>query len=186
MIIVIDFETTGLVKPTSDWAAQPGIVQIGAQKIERSISDGKFVKTDTFNRLVNPEMAIPDETVKIHGITSERVAKEPTFFGVFPEFAEFCRGSVIWTGYNTRYDRDVLFYQLQRYGFERNFPWPPGEVDVMKLATDNLSVQGKQGAKRMKLVDAYKTVFGKDYTGAHDAMADVSATADLFIHWEKP
>lgn len=186
--VVIDFETTGLVEASTDWMRQPSIVQIGAALVEERFNNGNggLSLIDSFQSLVNPERTIPEEVVKIHGINNEKVKDAPTLFGIFPKFAEFVKGADMWVGYNSKYDRDVLWYQLQRYGFERNFPWPLKEVDVMKLASNNLSGQGKQGVKRWKLVDAYFEAFGRRFEGAHDAMNDVIATAELFIHWSNP
>src|ERR1700743_3159674 len=119
----IDLETTGLTQPSNDFIVQPGIVQIGAVR-----SDGK-----EFSSYVNPELARDWEAgaIKTHGITPEQVANAPTFFAIFPAFAAFVLGCDTWGGYNTKFDKDVLWYQLQRYGFERSFPWPINDLDVM-------------------------------------------------------
>lgn len=177
---VIDFETTDLVKDGGTWDVQPGIVQIGA-----AIIDGERV-TRTFQALINPEKTVwSAKAMEVNGLNPDLVKDAPTFYEIFPEFANFVNGSMAWVGYNTKFDRDVLFYQLQRYGFERRFPWPVTEIDVMATAGERLGGAGKQGNKRWKLVDAYREVFGKDYDGAHDAMNDVLATAELAIHWSK-
>tara|TARA_R110000868_G_scaffold157974_1_gene385616 strand:- start:109 stop:651 length:543 start_codon:yes stop_codon:yes gene_type:complete len=179
-MIVVDFETTGLPRGGNDYMVQPGIVQIGAVKIDDTGIG------DVFQSLVNPEKTDWSErAIEIHGITPERVAREPTFFEVFKGFAEFCRGSETWIGYNNKFDRDILHWQLQRYGFERNFPWPLKEVDVMQIARRKLAGAGKRGNKQWKLIDAYKEVFGKSFEGAHDALGDCKATAELFIEWNK-
>ncbi len=186
MIIVIDTETTGLTKESTDFLAQPGICQIALKRIRYDNTQTAYLgrDNDEFVSLVNPEMSRWEEgAMKVHGLTPEKVKDAPTFFELFPKIAAFCVGATQWAGYNTKFDKDVLWYQLQRYGFERSFPWPPGEIDVMELASKRLNGQGKRGQKRWKLVDAYREVFKKDFDGAHDALGDVRATAALLKEW---
>ena len=192
-ILVIDFETTGLVKEgVTDFLAQPGICQIGAVILDRGIGPnvggshtvGEWNFDGQLESFINPEIAQWEAgAIKVHGLSPEKVRDEPTFFEFFPKLAAFAKGCSHWAGYNTKFDRDVLWFQLLRYGFERNFPWPPGEIDVMQLAARRLNIQGKRGQKWPKLVDAYTEVFGKSYEGAHDALADVRATGELLAKW---
>ncbi len=181
-IIVIDTETTGLVKDgVNDFLAQPGICQIAMVRLV----DGKgYAVENEFVSFVNPEIAKwEDGAMKVHGLSPDKVADAPTFFELFPKIAAFFVGATSWAGYNTKFDKNVLWFQLMRYGFERSFPWPPGEIDVMELASRRLNGQGKRGQKRWKLVDAYREVFNGDYPGAHDALGDVRATASLLKEW---
>ena len=175
-MIIVDFETTGLLRDgVSDFLAQPGIVQCAVLRFN------KGTKTEEFCSFVNPEMSIEPEAQKTHGITLDQVAGAPTFFELFPRLSEFCLGETHWIGYNTKFDKLVLWHQLCRYGFERNFPWPPREIDVMRLVEARLNGQGKQGSKRWKLTDAYREIIGKEMEGAHDAMADVRATYEIYM-----
>lgn len=181
MICFIDFETTGLVKPGNDFMVQPGITQIGAVRVDDSFTRREPAPLrGEFSMLVNPEKQIEEVAAKMTGINNEKVANEPTFFSVFPAFAEFALGCDTWAGYNTKFDRDVLAFQLQRYGFERNFPWPVHELDVMKLASDHMAMQGKRGTKRPKLTEIYQELFGESFS-AHDALSDIKATVRV---WE--
>lgn len=175
MKLVIDLETTGLLRPNRDFMGQPGIVQIGAVKL-----DG-MEETGVLNILVNPEgVKWEDSAIKTHGITPDKVAHAPTFFEAGLALAEFACGCDSWVGYNCNFDKDVLYWQLQRYGYEKNFPWPPVDVDVMKLVGAKMEMEGKRGMKWPKLAEAYEWCFGKRFDGAHDALADVRATADIF------
>lgn len=163
----IDFETTGLVKEgNNDFLVQPGICQIGAVR-----DDGM-----EFSTFINPEVARWEEgAMKVHGITPDSVQGAPTFFAIFPKFAAFVTGCDTWGGYNTKFDKDVLWYQLLRYGFERSFPWPVNDLDVMKSASQRMAMEGKRGTKRPKLVEIYEHLFSEPFE-AHDALADIRAT----------
>lgn len=186
----LDTETTGLVKPTRDFLAQPGICQVGIVAFELDpefrTEEGKVeqINYTDFVSLVNPE--IPNArweegAMKVTGITPERVKDAPTFFEVFEEIARLAKGADYWCGYNTKFDKDVLHYQLERYGFLRNFPWPRGEIDVMRLVKERFGEQGKRGEKNIKQTEAYELLFKKPLANAHDALADIKATVDIFM-----
>jgi DNA polymerase III epsilon subunit-like protein len=183
VIFLCDFETTGLTKDTHDYLAQPGIVQIGAIVLEPLQNGGKEIKS--FKTLVNPERAQWEEgAIKTHGITHDKVENAPTFFAVFHLLAQMAEGCDTWSGYNTKFDRDVLWYQLQRYGFERSFPWPRFELDVMKLARERMVMEGKRGVKSPKLVEIHHHLFNEDFP-AHDALEDIRATARVLRELSK-
>jgi hypothetical protein len=88
-------------------------------------------------------------------------------------------------GYNNAFDKKVLWHQLLRYGFEMNFPWPVQEIDVMKLATSRMTLEGKRGMKSPKLVDIYEFLFAGQTFDAHGAMEDIRATARVLRELNK-
>ena len=63
--VVVDLETTGL-DPTENRIIEIGVVRY---------VDGK--EKEVFEKLVNPEVPIPDFITKLTGITDEDVAKSP-------------------------------------------------------------------------------------------------------------
>ena len=85
-LCVFDLETTG-IQITKDRIVQIAIVRIN--------TDGK---EDHYNRLVNPEMVIPEEIVAIHGISNERVKNEPTI----KEIAQKLREIETLVNYNSK------------------------------------------------------------------------------------
>lgn len=176
MILLCDTETTGLLKGHRDFFGQPGIVQLAAVKLNDDL-----VEVDHFNLMVNPEIGKwEDEAIKTHGITPDKVADAPTFFEVGRAFAEFALGCHTFAGYNTEFDKKVLWWQLLRYGLEKNFPWPLRDVDVMKRVSKMIEMQGKRGVKFPTLGEAYQYCFKRDFENAHDALADIRATAEVW------
>lgn len=181
MILFYDLETTGLPKPGNDPLRQPGIVQIGAALVNpQHWNDDDDGIVDEFNMLVNPEL-MPDRfepgAVKVNGISWNDAQDKPSFFTVGEEFAQFCIGATIRSGYNIiDFDDKILMWQLQRYGMEFNYPWTPKVVDVAKLAKASGRYIGKKGPKFPKLVELYADVTGHKLEGAHDAMHDIRAT----------
>jgi DNA polymerase III epsilon subunit-like protein len=186
MILLLDTETTGLLKPGNDWMVQPGIVQIGAIKIvdlkDNFYEDGfPGQEIGHLNSLINPEVpfAWDEKAIETHGITPELVKNSPTLFEFFDHLAELACGCDTWAGYNTHFDKEVLRFQLERYGFATSFPWPRHEIDVMKLAERHMAMQGKRGTKSPKLEEIYNFLFPTKTFQAHDALADIRATAEV-------
>ena len=166
MIIMLDFETTGL--PDAKKPLGPGITQIGAIKL-----DAGFNEIDSYQQDVNPELHIDDwqqGAINLRGIGPEDLVEAPTFFAAFWKLAEFVRGSIILSGHNLNsFDSKVLETNLKRYGFERHFPWPTHHIDTMDLCK-------KEYGKRRKNGDVYRELTGKKIDGAHDALPDARAT----------
>lgn len=175
MIVAIDFETTGLINSAStDPHQQPGIVQIGLV-----VCDNLLEPVDKIDQFINPE--IPNYkwepgAIAAHKITFEQVQSAPTLPEFFQELAGAFIGRQYWVGYNNSFDKTILWYQLLRYGLERKFPWPPREIDVMKVADDFLGLEGKRGNKPPRLMEAYELLHGMKFAGWHNALADVEAT----------
>ena len=108
--VVFDTETTG--KRHQDGHR---IVEIAAIELEGGKPTGR-----TFHRLINPERDIPDEVVRIHGITNDKVANEPTFKQIIPELIEFLRGSRT-VAHNSEFDEQFVNAELKRAEHPESF-----------------------------------------------------------------
>ncbi len=165
-IVFFDLETTG-VNTVKD-----RIVQIALLKI---MPNGEQEQKKT---LVNPQMDIPAEATEVHGITNEMVVGAPLFSQIAKSLAEQLHGCDI-AGYNSdNFDVPLLIEEFSRAGIE--YP-QAGEqisfVDVLKL---------ERKVNSHKLEETYKRYTGKELDGAHDALNDVIATAEiLFAQLEK-
>lgn len=177
-MIVVDFETTGLLIPGGTHEVQPGITQIGLAETDHlgAIYSYKVAYVD-------PEKPIEPGASKATGITAEslRLAGAQPLAVHLPEMAEMFRRHDTWLGYNCPFDKNVLWHQLTRYGWHQKFPWPTKEVDVMKIAGDVVNMPGRQGNKWPKLGELYKYLFQKELEGAHDAKVDITATNDCYV-----
>jgi len=102
-VVIYDLETTGFKTPT-------GIVEVGYMKF---FPDGSIVEDST---LINPELPLEPEAVKVHGITAAQVKDQITF----SDAADYLVNSVfvdsLVTGFNTdAYDNRVVVDNLKRY-----------------------------------------------------------------------
>ena len=157
-LCVFDLETTGLD------ISKDRIVQIAILKVH---PDGQ---KEELNLLINPEMNISESNAAIHGITNEIVKDAPTFKQAAKEIAEFI-GESDMAGYNSnKFDIPVLAEEFLRVEFDFDLSsrkW----VDVQNIF---------HKMEQRTLVAAFKFYCSKELDNAHDAMADTTATWEVF------
>jgi DNA polymerase III epsilon subunit-like protein len=174
MIISLDTETTGLLVPGKPAPAivELGIYQYGdipSNRIERSWRINPEIDDDRWEQ----------KAIEVTGITPDQVRDLPSFFIAGMEIATLMVGTRALIGWNIEHDVSVLAHTLERYGMAHNYPWPPVHIDVMHIATDKCNIQGRNGRKFPTLSEAYFAIFGENLDGAHGALADARATAEV-------
>lgn len=121
--IVLDTETTG--KKTQD---KHKIVEFGAVEIiDRKIT-GK-----TLHFYINPERDIPEEVIKIHGITNEKVKDAPIFKDVADQIIEFVKGAEI-LAHNADFDTKFLNHELEIAGRGKLWSYTQKVTDTLFLS----------------------------------------------------
>ena len=116
-IVVFDIETTGLSVHNC------GITEIGAVKIK----DGQVV--DKFNIFVNPERPIPEEVVKLTGITDEMVADAPKVKEALESFFAFT-GDCLLIAHNASFDTGFIRHYATLSGLKFDNPY----VDTVAIS----------------------------------------------------
>lgn len=161
--IVFDTETTGLYPHLGDV-----IIEIAALRINK---DGHVLAE--FQKFVNSGIPSHPETIKIHGLTDEFIAKHglpPK--QVFPEFVEFA-GSTTLVGHNIRdFDMKFLNRHLVQIGL------PPSENDLIDTLDLARAKMPQLGSHRLGVL---ANKFGIDYSKAHRAIEDVKINAEVFV-----
>ena len=192
MYLVFDTETTGLPQrwdaPLEDVDNWPRVVQLAWQL---HAADGTLIEAKDF--LVQPDgYNIPFGSEKIHGIsTALAQARGVGMVEVLDAFEEALQRSKYIIGHNLRFDLQVMGAEFIRA--TRN---PKGlklpVLDTCTQATAKVTqiVGGRgSGFKIPKLVELYAHLFSDDFSEAHNASADVEASARCFFelvrlgHW---
>lgn len=134
------------------------------------IVQAAFVAEDgsvLFESLVHPGGPIPPESIRIHGITDERVADAPSFDEIAERVQRVVEGVVL-VGYNSkRFDAPVLDAELRRAGQPGLDLADVEEIDVFRVW---------QAAEPRTLSGAVRHFLDQDHGAAHDAAADALAT----------
>ncbi|MBR6807789.1 MAG: PolC-type DNA polymerase III [Clostridia bacterium] len=108
--VVFDIETTGLS------AANCKITEIGAVIMKKGEILGKF------SEFVNPGVPIPENIVKITGITDEMVADAPDISVILPKFLEFC-GDRMLVAHNANFDTSFIRAAAEQCGIPFTNPY---------------------------------------------------------------
>lgn len=172
-LIIFDTETTGFVQPDrTPLEKQPQIIEYAAIKVDAETLEEK----DRLEFLCNPGKKLPDEIVKITGITDKQLVDEKPFTAYYPELVKFHLGVPSFLAHNVAFDRDMLRIELQRMGKILNFPWPARHICTVEKSFPLLQ-------RRQKLGELYYVASeGKKLDGAHRAMIDVEGLL-VVVKW---
>ena len=119
--IVLDTETTGL-----DPADGHRIIEICCLELEGHLPTGKV-----FHTLVHPERDIPEDALRVHGLTASKLSSAPVFARVADEFLSFIADAPLII-HNAEFDLKFLNWELQLAG---KAPLPQNRgVDTIALA----------------------------------------------------
>src|SRR5690606_18833287 len=183
MYLIYDTETTGLPKdfsaPPTDTDNWPRMVQIAWQLHDKT---GKLLENKSY--IVYPDgYDIPFNAVQIHGITTEKAQKEGLpLQEVLDKFREALKKTESLGGDNLSFDQGVVGAEFVRMGLDyKEIDLPI--VDTMELSTDFCQLPGGRGGrfKSPKLGELHEVLFGNTFDEAHNAAADVNATARCFM-----
>lgn len=157
-ICFLDLEATGL------HVLRDRILQIA---IIKYYADGRPDEEKCL--LINPGIPISQEAINVHGITPDMVRNKPTFSQVADELFHFIGDADI-AGYNSnRFDIPFLMEEFARAGLDFDIS-KRRMIDVQRIF---------YLMEPRTLKAAVKFYCGRDFTDAHDALADVRATVDV-------
>ena len=184
MFLIFDTETTGLPldknAPLTNFDNWPRMVQLAWQIHDE---EGRFVKAE--NHIVKPEgFIIPINAYRVHGISTEHAAKVgKNLNDVLDIFYNELQKVKYVVGHNVRFDLNIVGCEyLRTKGFN-----PLEGKDVIDTCTEKTADFCKLGVGRggrhklPKLEEIHRLLFNEGFDMAHNASADVEATARVFL-----
>ncbi len=183
--IFFDTETTGVPRnykaPMQDTANWPRLVQLAWLLV-----DEKGTELKRKSVIIRPDgFSIPEETVRVHGITTERAQKEGLpLRNVLDEFMQDLELAEEVVGHNIDFDIHIVGAELCRLGLSTQTISKKPTTCTMKSFTDFCAIpsnNGYGGYKWPTLEELYYKVFGCKMSNAHDALADILATKECFF-----
>ena len=161
--VLFDTETTGL-----DPADGHRVLEIAALELINDLPTGRH-----FHTLIDPERDIPEEVVRVHGITARDVAGKPRFAQIAEELlAFFGAGPLI--AHNAPFDFGLLDAELRRIGAPA--------LDRGRMV-DTLMLAKARFPGLPNSLDALCRRFGIDLSArtTHNALLDCRLLAEVYV-----
>lgn len=161
--IVFDTETTGF-----DYAKGDRLVEIGAVELVNHLPTGRI-----YHQYINPERDVPEEVVKVHGLTYDFLKDYPTFEQIADQWLEFV-GDASLVAHNASFDMNFVNYELKQIG-RPEIGWDRC-VDTLEIA------RGMFPGARCSL-DALCKRFEIDNSARtfHGALLDAQLLAEVYL-----
>lgn len=160
--VCFDTETTGL-----DPLAGDRLLEIGCVELIDGKRTGKY-----FHEIINPERDIPEDVVRIHGISNDKVVGKPTFKEIVDDLIAFIGDSTL-VAHNAPFDMKFLNNEFDLL----NIPRLKNEVvDSLLLAKQKFpGVKNNLDAlcERFKIDNSSRTF--------HGALLDAELLADVYV-----
>ncbi len=158
---VFDTETTGLEPSKGD-----EIIQIGAVRIV----NGRLLRQESFDQLVDPRRSLSRESIGIHGISEAMLVGQPSIDRVLPAFHAYCEDTVL-VAHNAAFDMRFLQLKEEATGLRFNHP----VVDTLLLSP---LIHPNQASHRL---EALAERFGVRVIGRHTALGDAIVTGEVLL-----
>jgi len=156
-----DTETTGLEPSAGD-----EIIQIGAVRL----INGRLLRHESFEQLIDPGRPLGKESVAIHGIVAEMLVGAPSIARVLPRFHQFCEDTVL-VAHNAAFDLRFLAMKEEASGIRFSQP----VLDTLLLSA---VVHPHHESHRL---EAIAERLGVDLLGRHTALGDAIVTGEVFL-----
>lgn len=169
--IIFDTETTGMNFNGRDKSEGHRIIEIGCvELIDRRPTENYF------HQYINPEQTIEPDAVRVHGITNERVAGEPTFAAILKDLLAYLDGADELIAHNMPFDQSFLNreFKLAKAGFKLEDRFPL--TDTLLLAKNKVPIAKYN-------LDALCKYYGIDNSNRslHGALLDSQLLAEVYL-----
>ncbi|NJN92948.1 MAG: PAS domain-containing protein [Anaerolineales bacterium] len=158
---VFDTETTGMNPSGGD-----EIISISAVRIV----NGRLLRQEIFDQLVDPKRILSRESIAVHGILPEMLKGQPTIEQVLPQFQRFAEDTVL-VGHNAAFDMRLL--QLKEIQTGIKFINPV--LDTLLLSA---VIHPNQESHSL---EAIAQRLGIKIIGRHTSLGDAILTGEIFL-----
>ena len=162
--ITLDIETTGL-----NFLEGHKIVEIGCVELLNNFPSGK-----TWQRYINPERAMPEEALKIHGLSEEFLSTKPVFSDIIDDFLNFIKDSDLII-HNSRFDLPFINHELEINKSKALDPKKNNVIDTLTLAR---KMYPGQSVSLDALSRRYKINIDREN---HGALLDAEILAQVYL-----
>ena len=185
MYLFFDTETTGLPArfdadfcDVDNW---PRMVQLGFLAYDDS---GKL--QDSADMIIKPEgFTIPEEVVRIHGISTERALADGVGLSeALEKFVCALDEASVLVSHNIDFDHKIVGAELYRFGLHSDVETLKEikKFCTMKSTTDFCAIpKDGYGYKWPTLSQLHWKLFAKEFSGMHSAYQDAEACARCFF-----
>jgi DNA polymerase III subunit epsilon len=185
MLLFIDTETTGLPKSASnDFEKWPRIVQLAW-----SLYDNNGYRESLNSFIIYPsDFVIPQEAASIHGITTDRAKKEGlSLHKVLPQLNCDVEKATTIIAHNLDFDLPSLNTEFMRSKIETNLLKKQTfcTMKTQKIVSYCKCPSQYGGYKWPTLTQLHIHLFDTEFTGSHNASADVEACAKCYFELRK-
>ena len=174
--VVLDTETTGLNPDKGD-----RIVEIGAIELINHLPTGK-----TFHSYLNPmiEGEMPEESYKVHGLSTDFLSNKPLFSEIIESFLNFIGGSKIII-HNAKFDIGFINYEIHRLenSIEGLYESLPYKEISFENVVDTLEIAKKLFPGKSVSLDSLCIKFGinNKRKGNHGALIDSEILSEVYL-----
>lgn len=168
-IFFFDTETTGFVGD---------IIQMGALFVDYNEKTWEFKTERVIDQLINTDQEISAWAFQCNGLTKEMIAPFGKMEEYIEEFLWYIKKSDLIVCHNVSFDMGRFKYEVEKAGIEY-------DLYQKKTYCTMKSEQTKSYIglwKWPKLKELHLKCFNKDFDNAHNALADIEATRDCFVH----
>jgi DNA polymerase-3 subunit epsilon len=161
--VLFDTETTGLEPLLGD-----RVIEVAAVELANDLPTGRH-----FHALIHPDRDIPEEVVRIHGITLDKLLGAPRFHEIADELLDFL-GDGMLVAHNATFDFRFLNAELSRAGR------PQLSFDRM---VDTLAMAKARFPGLPNSLDALCRRFGIDLSErtSHNALLDCRLLSEVYV-----
>ncbi|NOS73694.1 MAG: DNA polymerase III subunit epsilon [Methyloglobulus sp.] len=165
-LVVLDTETTGLNPQEGHRIIEIGCVEL----INRRITGNRF------HVYINPDRAIDQGAIEVHGITNQFLEDKPRFADVLDDFIGFIKGAEL-VIHNAPFDVGFINHEFSR------LTGKVSSLDNYSSVFDTLAFARKKHPGQRNSLDALCKRYSIDnsHRELHGALLDAEILADVFL-----